>query len=67
MNTGSSINFTDLSSGSPTIWAWSFQGGTPATSTAQNPTVQYNTAGTYTVTLTSTNTNGNNTKTKTAI
>lgn len=66
INTGSSISFTDLSSGSPTSWAWSFQGGTPASSTAQNPTVQYNTAGTYTVTLTATNVNGNNTKTKTA-
>lgn len=66
INTGSSINFTDLSSGSPTSWSWTFQGGTPSTSTAQNPTVQYNTAGTYTVTLTATNANGNNTETKTA-
>lgn len=66
INTGSSVSFTDLSSGSPTSWSWTFQGGTPATSTAQNPTVQYNTAGTYTVTLTATNANGNNTKTKTA-
>ncbi|MCB9034580.1 MAG: PKD domain-containing protein [Chitinophagales bacterium] len=66
INTGSSIGFTDLSSGSPTSWSWTFQGGTPATSTAQNPTVQYNTAGTYTVTLTATNANGSNTKTKTA-
>jgi uncharacterized protein (TIGR02145 family) len=66
INTGSSISFTDLSSNSPTSWSWTFQGGTPSTSTAQNPTVQYNTAGTYTVTLTATNANGNNTKTKTA-
>ena len=66
INTGSSISFTDLSSNSPTSWSWTFQGGTPSTSTEQNPTVQYNSAGTYTVTLTATNANGNNTKTKTA-
>lgn len=30
---------------------WTFEGGTPATSTAENPTVTYNTLGTYKVTL----------------
>ena len=30
---------------------WTFEGGTPATSTADNPTVTYNTLGTYKVTL----------------
>lgn len=62
---GSSIQFTDQSGFSPTSWSWTFTGGTPATSTAQNPTVVYNTAGTYTVSLTATNANGSNTKTKT--
>ena len=67
ITTGSSINFTDLSTGSPTSWSWSFQGGTPATSASQNPTnIQYNTAGTYNVTLIATNANGNDTETKTA-
>ncbi len=66
ISTGSAINFSDLSSGNPTSWAWSFQGGTPATSTSQNPTnIQYNTAGTYNVTLIATNANGNDTETKT--
>lgn len=66
ITTGSSINFTDLSTGSPTSWSWSFQGGTPATSTLQNPiNIQYNTAGTYNVTLIATNANGNDTETKT--
>jgi len=64
---GDCINFTDLSTGTPTSWAWTFTGGTPGTSTTQNPTnICYNTAGTYTVTLISTNANGSDTETKTA-
>lgn len=66
INVGGSVNFTDLSTNTPTSWSWSFQGGTPATSTAQNPTgIVYNTAGTYNVTLTATNAGGSNAKTKT--
>lgn len=50
--TGDCINFTDLSTNTPTSWTWYFPGGTPATSTAQNPTnICYNTAGNYPVTL----------------
>jgi PKD repeat protein len=64
---GSSVNFTDLSSFTPTSWSWSFQGGTPATSTAQNPTnIVWSTPGTYSVTLTATNANGSDAETKTA-
>jgi PKD repeat protein len=64
---GDCINFTDLSTGAPTSWSWSFPGGTPATSTLQNPTnICYSTAGTYNVTLTATNANGSNPITKTA-
>jgi PKD repeat protein len=63
---GSIVKFTDLSSGAPTSWSWSFAGGTPATSTAQNPTVQYNSSGTYTVTLTASNTLGSDGETKTS-
>ena len=62
---GMTVNFTDLSTFGPTSWSWTFQGGTPATSTVQNPSVVYNTAGTYSVSLTATNGNGNNTMTKT--
>ncbi len=58
---GGTVNFTDLSYNNPTSWSWNFcGGGTPNTSTQQNPTIQFNTPGTYTVTLTATNTNGNN-------
>jgi PKD repeat protein len=64
---GGSIDFTDLSSGSPTSWDWTFTGGTPGTSSVQNPTnITYNTAGTYTVTLTVTNVSGTDTETKTS-
>jgi PKD repeat protein len=64
INEGESVNFTDLSSGNPDAWDWVFDGGTPGTSTQQNPTVTYNTAGTYTVTLTATNAYGSDTETK---
>ncbi|WP_282013830.1 C25 family cysteine peptidase [Marinifilum flexuosum] len=61
--TGESINFTDLSSNNPTSWNWSFTGGTPTVSTSQNPTVTYNTEGTYSVSLTAANSGSTNTKT----
>ncbi|HAF30325.1 MAG TPA: hypothetical protein DCG75_14885, partial [Bacteroidales bacterium] len=63
---GSSVSFTDASTNSPISWSWSFTGGTPSTSTSQNPTVTYNTVGTYTVSLTATNAQGSDTETKTA-
>lgn len=62
---GESVTFTDLSTNTPTAWSWSFTGGTPATSTTQNPTITYNTAGTYTVSLTASNSGGSDTETKT--
>ena len=64
---GDCIDFTDLSAGSPTSWAWTFTGAATASSTLQNPTgICYNTAGTYQVSMTATNINGSNTMTKTA-
>ena len=62
---GSTIDFKDGSfNGAPTTWAWEFEGGTPSTSTAQNPTITYSTPGSYGVTLTVTNANGESTKSK---
>ncbi len=49
---GTSVTFTDKSEGSPTTWAWSFQGATPATSSASSPTVKFPAEGQYTVRLT---------------
>ncbi|MGL5889453.1 MAG: M4 family metallopeptidase, partial [Bacteroidia bacterium] len=44
------VNFTDLSTNSPTQWTWNFGDNTPV-STLQNPTHIYASPGTYTVTL----------------
>jgi PKD repeat protein len=48
---GGTVDFTDASTNAPTSWNWSFAGGTPSTSTLQNPSIQYNTAGVYDVSL----------------
>lgn len=61
--TGGSVSFTDLSQNNPTNWAWSFPGGSPSSSTSQNPVVSYANAGSYDVTLTVTNSAGSDVKT----
>ena len=53
--------FNDASANTPTTWNWSFPGGSPASSSAQNPNVTYASTGVYTVTLISTNVNGSST------
>jgi PKD repeat protein len=63
---GQSVQFTNTSTGQPTSFSWTFTGGSPATSSAQNPTITYNTAGTYNVSLTVSNANGQNTANQTA-
>lgn len=64
---GNSITHTSLAQyGTSGSISWSFQGGTPATSTATAPVVVYNTPGTYSVSLTATNPYGTNTMTKTS-
>lgn len=60
------IKFTDLSTLYPNSWSWTFQGGSPATSTLANPTVSWTAPGTYSVSLTANNIWGGNTVTKTA-
>ncbi|HOE03728.1 MAG TPA: PKD domain-containing protein [Bacteroidales bacterium] len=62
---GGTVNFTNTSTGSPTSYSWSFPGGTPSTSTATNPSIVYNTVGTYNVSLTATSGSGSDTETKT--
>ena len=51
LNAGEFVQFTDLSTGAPTSWNWTFDGGTPSSSNLQNPLIQYNTPGNYNVTL----------------
>lgn len=62
---GESVQFTDLSTNNPTAWEWVFTGGTPAASTEQNPLIQYNAYGVYSVSLTATNEFGSSSITKT--
>jgi PKD repeat protein len=60
------VNFTDLTTKSPTEWEWTFEGGEPATSTEQNPQrIVYNSPGVYTVTLKAANSDASATTTKT--
>lgn len=61
-----SVQFYSQSSGvQPLTYNWTFTGGTPATSTLQNPVVTYASVGVYNVTLTVTNAYGNDILTKT--
>lgn len=59
---GTCIGFQDSSINVPTTWNWQFPGGTPATSTSQNPSgICFSTAGTYSVTLIASNAGGSDT------
>ena len=51
ISAGESITFTDVSVGDIESRSWTFDGGTPETSTESNPTVIYDQAGTFSVTL----------------
>jgi PKD repeat protein len=55
---GGTITFADRSSGRPSKWKWTFEGGEPATSNLSGPTVTYALPGTYAVTLEVTNAHG---------
>jgi PKD repeat protein len=64
---GGTITFDDDSwNGAVTTRQWDFTGGTPSTSSAANPTITYNTPGTYEVKLTVGNSAGSNVATKTS-
>ncbi len=65
---GTSLTFTDLSWGADvTNWQWDVPGGTPSSSTDQNPVIQYNTPGVYDVTLTASNGGLSNSKSASGI
>ncbi|MBU3677837.1 MAG: PKD domain-containing protein, partial [Chitinophagaceae bacterium] len=66
--TGTCITVTDQSTGSPTSWTWSFNGGTPSTSVAPAPgTICFNTAGTYILRLIVSNNGGADTAYQTIV
>lgn len=59
---GNTVDFYDLTTNSPDTWNWTFDNGTPATSTDQNPAgIQYNTVGIFPVTLVASNMLGSDT------
>ena len=62
---GGQVTFTDASYNTPVSWSWSFPGGSPSSSTLQNPTVTYYTKGNYNVTLTVSDGTNSKTTTKT--
>lgn len=62
---GQQVAFSGLATNTPTSWAWTFTGATPATANTANPTVTYNTPGTFTVSLTAGNSYGTDNETKT--
>lgn len=51
---GDQVQFQDESFNVVNGWNWSFPGGTPSSSTEQNPLITYSTPGLYEVTLTAT-------------
>lgn len=56
---GDCVQFTDLSTENPTSWQWTFQGGTPSSSTVKNPgPICYDIPGVYDVTLIASNAQG---------
>jgi PKD repeat protein len=60
---GENVQFTDLSTGDPDTWVWTFIGGTPGSHVGQNPpAITYNTPGTYNVALFVENVAGSSTK-----
>jgi len=66
--TASSIQLTDQSLNAPTSWTWTATSGTGVTFSninAQNPTVTFANAGTYTISLIAQNITGQNTTAKT--
>lgn len=55
---GQSVTFFDMSLNEPTSWDWNFEGGIPSISSEENPTIVYNTVGTYDVSLLTANSVG---------
>lgn len=63
---GDTVSYSDLTVKTPTSLLWTFQGGTPSSSTLPNPKIIYNTAGVYDVKLIAYSNLGNDTIVKKA-
>ncbi len=61
---GQQVQFTDLSTGTPTSWSWNLDGVGGDDSTARNPAWTYVAPGTYTVTLRACNASGCSSRTR---
>jgi hypothetical protein len=59
---GQSVQFNNTSFNAPVSYEWTFEGGTPATSTQMAPVVSYGKPGEYLVSLVATNQHGTTTK-----
>lgn len=59
------VTFTDLSTNTPTTWAWTFASGNPSTSTEQNPVVYWTKNGTFDAGITAKNSKGSGSTSKT--
>ncbi len=62
---GENITFNNTSTPSNGTFAWTFESGSPGSSNSQNPSITYNTAGTFDVELTVSNSAGSDTHTMT--
>lgn len=58
---GQPVTLLDYSSNAPSSWSWSMPGGTPSSSSLQNPVVTYSTPGSHSISLIATNTSGSST------
>lgn len=62
---GTTVTFSDLSTNSPSLWTWNFEGGSPTYSNQPNPEVYYVVKGNWAVTMTCRNEAGADEITKT--
>ena len=56
------VQFNDLSTGTPTTWSWDFSNDGTIESTQKNPAYTFQSSGTYTVKLTVSNTRGSSSR-----
>lgn len=62
---GQSVALTNTTTGGASNYSWTITGGSPATSTLQNPSTSYASAGVYSITLLASNGVGTSSQTKT--